>query len=100
MIKPIKDSLADTTDVEERTKAFARAIEAEKSAPTDSNASDPDALLISKNTGQLVTLCFGVPNVDVELGRAFAQVQNKISAQQAIPIDQGQSYNETKENKK
>ena len=100
LIKPIKDSLADTTDVAERTKAFTRAIEAEKPASAGSKSDDPEALLVTKDTGQLVSLCFGLPQVDVELGRAFDQVNKQVNTEQVTTIDQGQTSTEIKEDKK
>ena len=100
LIKPIKDSLADTTDVAARTKAFAMAVEAENPVVSGSKSDDPDALLVTKDTGQLVSLCFGLAQVDVDMRRAFNQIQDQVKAEQVKAIDQGQSYDSTKENRK
>jgi hypothetical protein len=81
--KSIKESLKGVQNLEEREKIFDTAIQAGQPDPGKEKQSNEsvssDTLLASKGTGKLVSLCFDVPQIDVEMERALVQVKEAIA---------------------
>ena len=98
VLKSIKESLpakkedSDTQAVAAAaSETFVRAVEDETLAKADDGMEpvDPQGLLVTEGTGHLVSLCFGIPQVDAEIARAIEQVKKQV-AEENKASSQGQ----------
>ena len=73
----IKERVKDVDIGIAREKLFGGALRNVSSSPSPEGTptTKDSRILVSKTTGRLISLCFGVPQVDVEMERAMAQVE-------------------------
>ena len=74
----LQKSAQEAKTLEEKEQQVATRLGAEPSDPPkpDSHPSS-DHLLVRKDTGKLVSICFGLPQINMEIERASTQVRKE-----------------------
>lgn len=79
LIKSIKGSLTKKEDSDTEAEAFTQAVQDEPAPADGTEPVGPQSVLITEGTGHLVSLCFGIPQVDSEIARAIEQVKKQVT---------------------
>ena len=75
----LQKSAQEAKTLEEREHQVASRLGAEPSDPLKLESHPiPDPVLVRKDTGKLVSICFGLPQINMEIERASTQVRKEI----------------------
>ena len=84
-VDELKKTLKDSTELDTRKRLVIEALEQSAGATSprvEQPDSDKERILVSKGAGKLIALCFDLPQVEIEIERAVAQVRRNMASEE------------------